>query len=415
MRHADLVTWREWRGASRIPPGRRAAGRVGIVLGLCLAAGCATVRERRPVPEELAERAVIPGIPRARFFGDTVPPWLDESLRELERRRIEDPDREVPERSGCYLAISGGGANGAYGAGLLKGWTESGTRPLFDMVTGISTGALTAPFAFLGPEYDQQLEEVYTTIRTEDIVELRGTIEGLTGDAMADTGPLRQLIARYVNEEVRQAIAREHGKGRGLLVATTNLDAGRPVIWSLGRIAASDDPNALELIHSVLLASASIPGAFPPVYIDVEVDGERYDEMHVDGGAASQVFLYPASLDWRRVTEALEIRGEQHVYVIRNSLLQPQWKVVKPTLFPIVGRTIDTLIKTQGVGDLYRIYLGAQRDGLNYRLAYIPDGFEEVPAEAFDPVYMRKLFDFAREKAKNGYPWDEAPPGMTPP
>ena len=387
---------------------------LAAALVVALAAGCASVRDRVPVPEELSDVAQVPGIPNAKFWGDGLPPNLDENLAKMkERLAAAGPGAGV--RSGSYLAISGGGANGAFGAGVLLGWTEAGDRPSFDLVTGISTGALTAPFAFLGPDYDHVIKKIYTTVSTDDILLKRGMIEGLTGDAMFSSDPLKKLIAEYVDEEVMKAIAAEHMKGRTLLVGTTHLDAGRPVIWRIDTIAASGAPNALELIRSVLLASASIPCAFPPVFIEVEANGELYDEIHVDGGTASQVFLYPAALDWGRVVEALDIKGEQRIYVLRNSQLRPRWKTVTPRLAQIVGSTISTLIKTQGVGDLYRIYLGAQRDQLDYNLAYIPSDFNEQQKEAFDPEYMQRLFDLGYEMAKSGYPWDKAPPGMTPP
>ena len=194
-------------------------------------------------------------------------------------------------------------------------------------------------------------------------------------------------------------------------IATTNLDAGRPVIWNLTRIAASGHPKALELIHDLMRASASIPVAFPPVLVEVEANGQRYDEMHVDGGGASQIFLYPIGIDWRHVGEKLEVKGTPNAYLIRNARLTPGWKTVEPRVPPIAARTIDSLIRTQGIGDMYRVYLGTKRDGLDYHLAYIPDDFEEQPKEAFDKEYMRKLFDVGYKLAKNGYPWLKYPPG----
>jgi hypothetical protein len=210
-------------------------------------------------------------------------------------------------------------------------------------------------------------------------------------------------------------IVAEHDKGRRLFIGTTNLDAKRSVIWSIGVIAKSGAPNALQLVRDILLASASIPGAFTPVYIEVEANGRRYDEIHVDGGTSSQVFLYPASLDMRWGMRQIGFKGKSRIYVIRNSRIEPDWETVKPKIVPILGNTVDTLIRTQGIGDLYRIYLGAQRDGIDYNLAFIPSDFEEKPKETFDPVYMGKLFDLGYQMAQNGYPWEKAPPGFEPP
>ena len=196
-----------------------------------------------------------------------------------------------------YLAVSGGGDNGAFGAGLMNGWTETGTRPEFKMVTGVSTGALIAPFAFLGSDYDATLREVYTTMTPEKVYRARGFSAALYDDAMADTTPLSQVIAGYADQKMFDAIAREYQKGRLLMIGTTDLDAQRPVIWNIGALAASGHPGALDLFRKILRASAAIPGAFQPVLIDVEIDGRKYQEMHVDGGAIAQLFLYPASID----------------------------------------------------------------------------------------------------------------------
>ena len=134
--------------------------------------------------------------------------------------------------------------------------------------------------------------------------------------------------------------------------------------------------------------------------------------MHVDGGAASQVFLYPAELDWGLVIQNFEVKGVPKVYVVRNSFLQPDWETVKPKIMPIAGVSISSLVRTQGIGDMYRIYLDCQKDGLDYNLAYIPEDFDVKPNEDFDPVYMGKLFDLGYQLAEKGYPWDKAPPGF---
>jgi predicted acylesterase/phospholipase RssA len=202
----------------------------------------------------------------------------------------------------AFLALSGGGDQGAFGAGLLNGWTAAGDRPQFKLVTGISTGALIAPFAFLGSAYDAKLKELYTNISTRDVLKLRGYVAALTSDAMADTQPLRRMLARHVDRAMLDAIAAEYVKGRELWIATTNLDSRERYIWNLTRIAASRHPKALDLFHSLMIASAAIPGAFPPVLIDVEAAGRGYQEMHVDGGAMAPVFVGWISGPWRPST-----------------------------------------------------------------------------------------------------------------
>ena len=382
------------------------------VIGLLLTVvGCAGAPARKnPVPEELTSQVGIEGIPEARFWADEWPKFSLERFETYTDADFRKRFSGIYEKTHSYLAISGGGANGAFGAGLLEGWTASGTRPEFTMVTGISTGALTAPFAFLGPDYDDELKEVYTTISTKDILKKRGILTAAFGDSMADTTPLKALIAKYVTADMVSAIAREHQRGRRLYVGTVNLDAGRSVIWSIGTIAASDYPRKLELIHDILRASAAIPVAFPPVAISVKSNGRQYEELHVDGGTGTQVFVYPAAVDWKRITKKLKAQGDPRIYVIRNSFLEPDYKGINRKVVPIASRTIDSLIRTQGIGDLYQIYALCERDGNDFNLAYIPTEFTEEPSEGFDPVYMGKLYELGYQMASKGYPWVKAPP-----
>ncbi len=394
--------------------GMRYAWLLSLAALMLVAPGCSHPERQVAVPEDLTTKAVIPGIPGARYwthFDNEA--MLRDGLAGLEQ------ERAFLARSGhkgrlppaIFLAVSGGGDNGAFGAGLLIGWTEAGDRPEFKIVTGISTGALIAPFAYLGPDYDDELRTVFTTISPDDVLEKRNLLAALFDDAMADNAPLWKLVGRFVNDDMLRAIAREHEKGRFLLIGTTNLDARRAVVWNMGAIAASGDPKALGLFRSILVASAAIPGAFPPVMINVEAQGTRYQEMHVDGGAMAQVILYPASINLRNESERRGITRERRLYIIRNARLDPEWASVERQTLSIVGRAIQSLIHTQGIGDLYRIYLIAQRDGVDYHLAYIPQTFDAVHEEEFDTIYMRALFDTAFKMARTGYPWHETPPG----
>ncbi len=372
--------------------------------------GCSSIPERNPLPEELSERAEIPGIPGARFWADDTPPETDEWFA-LTREQLKQRYPATYGTEHNYLAISGGGQNGAFGAGLLNGWTEAGDRPEFTIVTGVSTGALIAPFAFLGPEYDHILKEVYTSYSTKDIVEPRGTIKTMFSDGATDSTPLQQKLAGYVDEKVMAAIAAEYKKGRILEIVTTNLDAARPVTWSIGKIAASGSPEALQLIRDIMLASASIPAAFPPVIFEVEVDGKRYDELHVDGGATSVLYLYPIGLDFEKLIERMDVKGKPKVYTIRNGRLRKNWTSIKRNTLSIAARSLDASMSSVVMGDMYRIYLATQRDGIDYHLAYIPDSFTEASTESFDIEYMTKLFSLGYEMAKDGYEWHTSPPG----
>jgi len=382
---------------------------VAIQLGV---AGCSTPQRLPAVPQASAlqsEQALGP----VRFLvtreSDTFAAAARDSLaREQQWRASQGQSGELPPA--YFLAISGGGDNGAYGAGFINGWTASGTRPEFKVVTGISTGALIAPFAFLGPKYDYVLERVYTTTSQKDIFTKRGFKSLIWGDAAADTAPLATIIASYVTPEFLKEIAAEYAKGRILLVGTTNLDSLEPVIWNMGAIASSADPGALKLFRSVLLASASIPGAFPPVMIDINIDGTPHQEMHVDGGTVTQVFLYPPSFRMDKSVERKRV-----LYVIRNARLDADWASTERRTMTIAMRAIDSLTRTQGIGDLYRIYTTANRDGIDFNLTYIPPSFNTPHNEQFDTAYMQSLYKIGLDAAKAGYTWQKYPPGFDAP
>jgi hypothetical protein len=375
-------------------------------------AGCSFPERQSAVPQADTERAAPLGIANARFFADADPKAItEEAMRAVEReqavlRAAGQSVTRLPPVS--YLAASGGGDNGAFGAGLMNGWTKTGTRPEFKMVTGVSTGALIAPFAFLGPDYDPALREVYTTMTAAKVFRARGLSAALFDDAMADTSPLSQIIARYADQKMLEAIAREYQKGRLLLIGTTDLDAQRPVIWNIGAIAASGHPGALELFRKVLRASAAIPGAFQPVFIDVEIEGKKYQEMHVDGGAIAQLFLYPPSVD----VAASGIRRQRTAYIIRNARLDPDYAMSERRTLSIAGRAINTMLAASGRNDVLRTYFVSQRDKVDYNLAYIGSDFTAAKPGEFDQTYMRALYDYGERQALGGQAWHKAPPGL---
>ncbi len=402
----------------RTPPPRPRSLRLPAGFWICLstviwAGGCGAPPRREAVPVELQARAEIPGMPGVRYQVQDVEALGKEAAEALQR---EKSDLAARGQSGSlppavYLALSGGGDNGAFGAGLLNGWTARGDRPTFKLVTGISTGALIAPFAFLGPRYDATLKQFYTNVSSRDILTSRGMLGGLFSDALADNKPLRSLIRELITRELLDEIAAEYAKGRLLMVGTTDLDARRGVVWNMTRIAASKHPKAQALFCDVLTASAAIPAAFPPVLFDVEADGKPYQEMHVDGGTVAQVFVYPPTLNVRELARSAGVERERKLYIIRNGVIDPDWAQVARQTLPIASRAIASLIHTQARGDLYLIYLLAQRDGVDYNLAYIPPTFKEPHREEFDTQYMRRLFDTGYEMAVRGYPWEKVPPG----
>jgi predicted acylesterase/phospholipase RssA len=379
-----------------------------------ICSGCATPTRLSPAPPtEIVQP--LPGAEHIRFLPyRDVSDFREEAVRAMAKEQAwrSSTGQQGPLPPTYFLAISGGGDSGAFGAGLLKGWTESGTRPEFRVVTGVSTGALIAPFAFLGPKYDYLLERFYTQTPTDQILKKRWIVSAaLFNDGLADTRPLYETISKYVDRPMLDAIAAEYAKGRILLVGTTNIDTLEPVIWNMTAIAASKDPHAIVLFRKVLLASASIPGAFPPTMIDVQVDGVRYQEMHVDGGTVGQVFLYPPSLQLAQMSATAGMTRQRTLYIIRNARLDSDPANVKRRTLPIAGRAISSLMKTQGIGDLYRIFVTANRDGLDYNLAYIPPTFTVPHTKDFDPAYMRPLFATGEEMAAKGYPWKKYPPG----
>jgi predicted acylesterase/phospholipase RssA len=374
--------------------------------------GCSTPDRLPAVPQSASAQITPAQTPIRYLVTRETDSFAAEAYSALEKEKawLASQGQSGPLPPAYFLAISGGGDNGAYGAGFLNGWTASGKRPEFKVVTGVSTGALIAPFAFLGPKYDYVLEKVYTQTSQKDIFKKRGLLKGaLFGDAMADTRPLANVIAAFVNQQLLDEIAAEYAKGRILLVGTANLDSLEPVIWNMTAIAASKDPQSIPLFRNILLASASIPGAFPPVMIDVDVGGVRHQEMHVDGGTMAQVFFYPPS-----VNVAQAAPRQRTLYIIRNARLDADWASVERRTMSIAARAIGSLTRTQGVGDLYRIYATTQRDGIDFNLTYIPPTFNTPHLEEFDTNYMRELFAVGRDLAKGPYQWQKYPPGFEP-
>lgn len=401
-----------------LPTGLAAiAGRLRVGLAtlaaLAMLSACATPQRYPAVPPELALQAVPDNFAvryRVARGSDDFAAEARESLRrEIAWRASHGETGPLPPAN--FLAISGGGDDGAFTAGLLNGWTARGDRPEFKAVTGVSTGALIAPFAFLGPKYDHVLKTVYTDVSQQDIFKRRNLVRAFFGDALSDTTPLYKLLSRYVDRDLLDQIAAEYAKGRVLLVGTTLLDTPEPVIWNMTAIAASHDPRALDLFRKIMIASASIPGAFPPVMIDIEANGTHYQEMHVDGGAMAQVFAYPPSLNLREESARAGVKRKRNLYIIRNSRIDPEWASVQRRTLSIASRAISSLMMTQGIGDLYRIYVTTSRDGVGYNLAFVPSTFNTPHTKQFDTDYMRALYKVGYDMGVAGYPWRKSPPG----
>jgi predicted acylesterase/phospholipase RssA len=377
-----------------------------LITCLALLGACSAIL-RNPVPEQVHLQVSVLDRQDLRFWGDQQDLQKHPAFDESKPDTLEQHFAGIMHTEHHYLAISGGGADGAYGAGVLAGWSAQGSRPEFTMVTGISTGALTAPFAFLGPAYDQQLKALYTTLDSSGIFIKRSIFAMIRGDSIADSTPLSHMLEKHITDQLIADIAEQYRRGRSLHIGTTNLDAGRPVIWNIGRIADSGHPNAPALIRQVLLASASIPGIFPPAYIQVQgPDGRTYEEMHVDGGTSSQMFLYPSRTNWAQLMGLLDVQGTPTAYLIRNSRFMPEYDPVRARVPDIATRSVASLIRTQGIGDTYRIAAITNRDGVAVEMTWIPKTAPLDPGdEVFDPAYMSALFDFGYQHAVNGDAW----------
>ena len=330
--------------------------------------------------------AAIPGMPDARFWADSV----------------ADFTAALPPQPGPWLALSSGGADGAFGAGLLNGLSESGKRPDYAVVTGVSTGALMAPFVFAGPRYDDALRAAYTKITAADVFEVGGT-----GESFIDSWPLKDLIAKQITPALLADIAAAHNNGRRLFIVTTDLDAERSVVWNMGAIAVHGGDAALKLFRDVLLASSAIPGGFPPVLIDVEANGKTFQEMHVDGGVGGQFFVAPAAVmaatsDYRLPATAL--------YVVINTGLQPDFQIVTRSTPSILTGTVGAAVKVDTRLMIDRAYLAAKRSGIDFNIASIPASFNVPSRGPFDPDYMSALFQLGESQGKSATPFANEPP-----
>jgi hypothetical protein len=374
------------------------AARPLVVVACVLAtAGCATVT-RIPYTQQEQAEAVIPGIPGARL-------WADDPAIATGRRSVVS--RGVSRVQPTILALSGGGADGAFGAGLLTGWSARGTRPQFTFVTGASAGALIAPFAFLGPSYDEVLRGVFASGEMANLLQSDG-LSGLLGTSIFKTAPLRDLIARYVDAALVEAVGREYRTGRRLYIVTTNLDAQRTAIWDMGKIAASGDPGALDLFRSIMAASAAVPGVFSPVLIDVEAEGRHFAEMHVDGGVTANVLIVPEAI-LVSGTPLFPPEARPKVFIIMNGKLSPDFEVVRASTLPIVTRSFETSVRANTRNTLLASLQFAKGRNWEFNIASIDSDYPKSASIGFDPAYMGQLFDYGYQRGRNGMLFQSTP------
>jgi Patatin-like phospholipase len=341
---------------------------------------------RIPFTADDQAAAVVPGFPDARIWGDTA----------------EDFVKVLPPSNGAWLAMSGGGADGAFAAGLLNGWSQSGKRPDFSVVTGASIGALLAPYAFLGAKFDDDLRQAMVSITGADIFEDRPTHE-----SFLDAWPLQRLIDKRVTPELVAAVAAEHRKGRRLLVVTTNADAGRRVVWNMGVIAQKADDAGLKLFRQVLMASSAIPGFFAPVLIDVEANGKKFQEMHIDGSVTSPFFAGPEAL----LEPGSKLRlPATELYIILNGRLAHDFYPPERTTVMILSRLITVVLRAGLRAESMLFAANAQRLGIPIYAAQVADSFNHPAQGLFDEKYMNALYQHGVDRARNGAAFEQLGP-----
>lgn len=385
-------------------PGAAFACMVGLGVAL---SGCSSLEPRVAYTSAESLSADIPGMGAVRFYADAPAYVFDRFRRDVYAQAAA---RHEPV---SVLALSSGGSDGAFGAGFLKGLTEAHQRPQFTMVTGVSTGALIAPFAFLGSAYDKTLEDLYTSGFAATLVKDVNVFNGVFGNALVDSDRLGRLIARYIDQPMLDAVAAEHRRGRRLLVVTTNIDAQRSVIWDMGAIASVRSPTALSLFRQVLAASASIPGLFPPRLIDVEAGGRSFQEMHVDGATVRQIYVAPDEVIFG-AGRGSSGGQPKDIYILVNNKIDPSFQVVDNSAVAVAARALSTVLKREGRNNVLSTYAYAATHGVGYHLAYIGADAPDVPAgdetAQFSTSYMQQMFASGVAQGRQPSPWASRPP-----
>ncbi|EGQ9234411.1 patatin family protein [Vibrio alginolyticus] len=305
------------------------------------------------------------------------------------------------------LALSGGGVNGAYGAGVLMGLQEKGELKDYAIITGVSAGALIAPFVFIGGDAMPKMKEVMLNINDKNILGKKNFLNTLFKDAFTDGENLYDFIADAYPEPMIEAMAQQHRNGKRLFIGSTHFDSGELVIWNIGAIANSDLADKSELIYKVLAASASIPGVFPPQFIDVEHDGETLEELHVDGGLAAQVFFNPSNFNYQQISEALGLEKAPQLDVIRNGALKTPYRPLKDKGLDLVSKSVSSLTLAQTRGDLYRMKYISEINDIEMQFTYIDQDFRyaKVTKDMFDHRYLLTIYEYGFKKATQGQLW----------
>lgn len=381
-----------------------------VLSAVLFLAACAQTVEHRPLSVlEYQSLNFEDAGGKERWWGDIAPPDLMETLKSQSSNK-KKVSFKAPKSEENLLALSGGGANGAFGAGLLAGWTQSGQRPDFQIVTGVSTGAIIAPFAFLGADYDDELLNIYKST-TKDKVYQPKIFSGLvSGSAVSDTTSLKNQIKKHVTPALIDKIAVEYRKGRNLFLVTTHFDAMRPMVWDIGYIANHREEDGIDLIRDIILASAAIPVLFPPVAIEWQADGKAFTELHVDGGMTRSVFAYPAKINVAEIDRLRGTKVKRNIYVVMNGNAELRYEPAPTGVLGIAERATFGLLQNQANADLERIYYLARRDNIGFQTIEIPDSFIADGSTEFDPIYMKELLKIGYEIGQGGDFWYNKPP-----
>jgi len=377
-----------------------------IITCFLVLSGCAHVRHA--VPENLVGTAVVTGMPDIRYYaGKPESLLMRQSL--INSFKDEDKSEYLVDGIKTYpvLIVGGGVSNSAYGIGLMKGWLKEGSRPVFKIVTGYSSGSILATAMFSGKDYEDRLADLFTSISTKDVVKDKSTFAVVFGNSVTSSAPLAKKIDDIVDEDLMVRIAQEYRKGRRLYVGTTDFDAQGFVIWDMGALASKGGPDSVKMFRKIILASCSFPAMLPPVYFQVEAGGKRYDEMHVDGGVMGGIFYI------NQLMEGSGFKGfRTRLYVLNLCYMSPHSKQVEDKLVAITSRLIESNGASKMIGDTYRLYAFAMEKGWDYNLAYIPEDFKPYQKEMFDKQEMQRLFKRGYDDAVVGYKWHKAPPGL---
>jgi hypothetical protein len=369
----------------------------------CLLAGACSSLPRQQAP---AARQQVDAVPVG-FTSDVR--WRGETTRsDFRHQALLLQERMTKAANGGplnLLALSGGGAGGAFGAGVLVGWGRHGTRPQFQVVTGVSTGALIAPMAFLGADGDRTLEEAFSGSASEGILQLHWT-GALFGASVFRGEPLRELVDRFVTDELLRCVAIEASKGRLLLVATTDLDRNSLVIWDMGAIAAKGGANARALFRDVLLASASVPGVFPPVLIRVEAAGKTYEEMHVDGGTTASFVAAPDI--GAVIAHEFPQLHDARMYILINGKLGVPEETASMMTVSILQRSVGAALRSITRGNVEVAYAFARRHEMTLQATAVPVEYPFGGSLDFAPTAMKALFDYGVRCASNNRVWTDA-------